>query len=247
MDRVAVGAGYFAGARSRLAGRTYPGQRLCLQYPRASRGYHGQPTVVNNVETLGHIPPIVSRGPRWFRSQGTAESPGTKLFTVTGCVNHPGAFEAPLGITLRQTIDFGGGLLPGSRFKAALTGGAAGSFVPESMLDVPIDFSSWKQGLMLGSGPILILDRSVSIPPLLKSVLHFFEMESCGKCTPCREGTREVRLLSDRLAAGRGSRSELAELRNLARQMNRTSLCGLGQSVAWPIESALSHFEAEFV
>jgi NADH-quinone oxidoreductase subunit F len=219
--------------------------RLRPPYP-TTRGYHGRPTIVNNVETLGHIPAIVSRGPRWFRSQGTA-SPGTKLFTVTGCVNQPGAFEAPLGITLRQIIDFGGGLLPGSRFKAALTGGAAGSFVSEPMLDVPIDFSSWKQDLILGSGPMLILDQSVSIPRLLKSVLHFFEMESCGKCTPCREGTREVRLLSDRVVTGRGSRSELAELRNLARQMNRTSLCGLGQSVAWPIESALSHFEAEFV
>ena len=110
--------------------------RLRPPYP-TTRGYRGQPTLINNVETLCHVPAIVSRGPKWFRSLGTPESPGTKVFTVTGCINHPGAFEAPLGITLRQVIEqFGGGLLSGSRFKAALTGGAAGSFVPASMLDV---------------------------------------------------------------------------------------------------------------
>jgi NADH:ubiquinone oxidoreductase subunit F (NADH-binding) len=114
------------------------------------------------------------------------------------------------------------------------------------MLDVPLDFASSKQGPMLGSGAILILDESASIPQLLCSVLHFFEMESCGKCTPCREGTREARRLAERIATGNGARSDFAELKRLARQMNLTSLCGLGQSAAWPIESALRHFEAEF-
>ena len=220
--------------------------RVRPPYP-TTHGYHGHPTVVNNVETLCHVPAIVSRGPDWFRSLGTPGSPGTKMFTVTGCVNKPGAFEAPLGITLRQMIEqFGGGLIAGSGFKAALTGGAAGSFVPASMLDIPIDFDSWKNGLMLGSGPIIILDESVSIPQVLSSVLHFFEMESCGKCTPCREGTREVRRLCERLANLRANHSDLSELKRLAHQMNLTSLCGLGQSVALPIESALRYFEAEF-
>lgn len=220
--------------------------RLRPPYP-TTRGYRGQPTVVNNVETLCHVPGIVSRGPQWFRSLGTADSPGTKVFTVTGFVNRPGAFEAPLGITLRQIIDqFCGGLSSGSRFKAALTGGAGGSFVPASMLDIPLDFGSWRQGPMLGSGAILVLDESASIPRLLSSVLHFFEMESCGKCTPCREGTREARRLTERIATGRGGPSELAELKRLAHQMNLTSLCGLGQSAAWPIESALRHFNEEF-
>jgi NADH:ubiquinone oxidoreductase subunit F (NADH-binding) len=220
--------------------------RLRPPYPTV-RGYHGQPTVINNVETLCHVPAIVGCGSQWFRSLGTPGSPGTKVFTVIGCINQPGAFEAPLGITLRQIIEqFGGGLPSGSRFKAALTGGAAGSFVPASMLDVPLDFASSKQGPMLGSGAILILDESASIPQLLCSVLHFFEMESCGKCTPCREGTREARRLAERIATGNGARSDFAELKRLARQMNLTSLCGLGQSAAWPIESALRHFEAEF-
>lgn len=218
--------------------------RVRPPYP-TTHGYHGRPTVVNNVETLCHVPGIVRRGPPWFRSRGTPDSPGTKIFTVTGCVNQPGAFEAPLGITLRQIIEFGGGMRPGSRFKAALTGGAAGSFVPASMLDEPIDFDSWKNGVVLGSGPVIILDQTASIPRVLASVLHFFETESCGKCTPCREGTRAARRLSERLVSS-GAPGDVAELKRLARQMNLTSLCGLGQSTALPIESALRHFAAEF-
>ncbi|HEV3258265.1 MAG TPA: NADH-quinone oxidoreductase subunit NuoF [Gemmataceae bacterium] len=219
--------------------------RIRPPYP-TSHGYNGRPTLVNNVETLCFIPAIVLQGPDWFRSWGTTNSPGTKVFAVTGCVNRPCAFEAPLGITLRQVIErFGGGMHNGSRFKAALTGGAAGTFVPPSMLDVPIDFDSSKQGVALGSGAMLILDESVPVSNLLTWLLHFFELESCGKCTPCREGTREARLMCERIATGRGSVEDLAELKRLARLMNLASLCGLGQSVAWPVESALRHFSDE--
>jgi NADP-reducing hydrogenase subunit HndC len=220
--------------------------RVRPPYP-TTHGYHGKPTLVNNVETLCLVPPILARGADWFRSLGTPASPGTKVFTVTGCVNRPGAFEAPLGITLRQVIEqFGGGLYGGSRFKAALTGGAAGLLVPASLLDVPIDFDSGKQGVALGSGAMVILDESVHVPTLLAWLLHFFEVESCGKCTPCREGTREVRLICERIAGGVARTEDLAELRRLARLMSATSLCGLGQSVAWPVESALRHFADEF-
>jgi len=220
--------------------------RLRPPYPTA-HGYHGRPTLINNVETLCLVPPIVVRGPDWFRSLGTAESPGTKVFTVTGCVNRPGAFEAPLGITLRQVIEqFGDGMGGGSRFKAALTGGAAGTIVPASMLDVSLDFGSARRGISLGSGAMLILDESVSVPALLTWLLHFFEVESCGKCTPCREGTREARLACARIAAGQGGTGDLAELKRLARLLDLTSLCGLGRSVAWPVESALRHFGDEF-
>jgi NADH:ubiquinone oxidoreductase subunit F (NADH-binding) len=215
-------------------------------YP-TTHGYRGKPTLINNVETLCLIPPIVTRGADWFRSLGTPTSPGTKVFTVTGCVNRPGAFEAPLGITLRQVVEqFGGGLRGGSRFKAALTGGAAGLFVPASLLDVPIDFGSGKQGVALGTGAVLVLDESVQLPTLLTWLLHFFEVESCGKCTPCREGTRDVRLICERIVRGEARTEDLAELRRLARLINVTSLCGLGQSVAWPVASALRHFEGEF-
>jgi NADH:ubiquinone oxidoreductase subunit F (NADH-binding)/NADH:ubiquinone oxidoreductase subunit E len=220
--------------------------RVRPPYP-TTHGYHGQPTLINNVETLCLIPPVLVRGTDWFRSLGTADSPGTKVFTVTGCINQPGAFEAPLGITLRQVIEqFGGGIRGGSRFQAALTGGAAGMLVPVSMLDVPIDFSSGKHGVPLGSGAMLVLDESVHLPTLLSWLLHFFEVESCGKCTPCREGTRAVRSICERIARAEARTEDLAELRRLARLMNLTSLCGLGQSVAWPVESALRHFAGEF-
>ncbi len=220
--------------------------RVRPPYP-TTHGYHGQPTLINNVATLCLVPPIVIRGADWFRSLGTTDSPGTKVFTVTACVKRPGAFEAPLGITLREVIEqFGGGRRGGSRFKAALSGGAAGLCVPASLLDVPIDFSSGKQGVALGSGAMLILDESVHVPTLLAWLLHFFEVESCGKCTPCREGTREVRLICERIARGEARPEDVAELRRLAHLMNLTSLCGLGQSVAWPLESALRHFGEEF-
>jgi NADH:ubiquinone oxidoreductase subunit F (NADH-binding)/NADH:ubiquinone oxidoreductase subunit E len=220
--------------------------RVRPPYP-TTHGYHGKPTLINNVETLCLVPPIIVRGADWFRSLGTPASPGTKVFTVTGCINRPGAFEAPLGITLRQVIEqFGGGMRAGSRFKAALTGGAAGLFAPAALLDVPIDFDSGKQGVALGSGAMVILDESVHLPTLLTWLLHFFEVESCGKCTPCREGTREVRWICERIAEGEARTEDLAELRRLARLMNLTSLCGLGQSVAWSLESALRHFGDEF-
>jgi NADH:ubiquinone oxidoreductase subunit F (NADH-binding) len=213
----------------------------------ATHGYRGKPTLVNNVETLCLVPPVVLRGADWFRTMGTAGSPGTKLFTVTGCVNRPGAFEAPLGITLRQVVEqFGGGMRGGSRFKAALAGGAAGMFAPPSLLDVPIDFASGPQGVPLGSGAILILDEAVAVPTLLTWLLRFFEAESCGKCTPCREGTREARLLGERIMQRRGSARHVAELSRLAHLLDLTSLCGLGRSVAWPVQSALRHFADEF-
>jgi NADH:ubiquinone oxidoreductase subunit F (NADH-binding) len=170
------------------------------------------------------------------------------VFTVSGCVQWPGAFEVPLGITLRQIIDqFAGGMRNGSTFKAALTGGAAGTIVPAALADVPIDFTSGQHGVALGSGAMIILDETVSIPMLLASVLHFFEVESCGKCTPCREGTRELRLLCGRIAEQRAQPADAVELARLARLIQLTSFCGLGQSVAGPVESALRHFGAEFL
>jgi len=213
----------------------------------AAYGYHGKPTVVDNVETLCSVPAVVQRGVEWYRSMGTAHSPGVKLFTVTGHVNRVGAFEAPFGITLRQIIDdFGGGMRPGSTFKMALTGGAAGTLVDASMLDVPLDYGSSSKGVSLGSGAMLILDESVSAVTLLGWLLRFFEAESCGKCTPCREGTREARLLVERMGRGQGRTGDVDELRRLARMLNTASFCGLGISVAWPIESALRHFGHEF-
>jgi NADH:ubiquinone oxidoreductase subunit F (NADH-binding) len=205
------------------------------------------------VETLCQVPAILNRGSAWFKSLGPPNSPGTKVFTLTGHVCRPGAFETTLGLTLREMIDqFGGGMRPNSKFKAALIGGAAGTFVPASMLDVPIDFESAKHGIALGSGAVLILDESVPIPRVLTWLLHFFEEESCGKCTPCREGSRELRLLCEqfapasRFASTPGIALDSTELDRLAQMIKRTSLCGLGQSIAWPVGSALKHFGHEF-
>jgi NADH:ubiquinone oxidoreductase subunit F (NADH-binding)/NADH:ubiquinone oxidoreductase subunit E len=220
--------------------------RLRPPFPTTS-GYRGQPTAISNVETFAAVPQILARGAAWYRSIGNPQTPGTKLYTVLGDVDRPGLFEAPYGITLRQIIDvFGGGMRPGSTFRFALTGGAAGTLVPPALLDVPIDYESGAQGVSLGSGGFLVCDQSVSPVKMLRELLHFFEMESCGKCTPCRIGTREARQVLDRFVGGAGSVQDLKRLTDLARLLQSTSLCGLGTSSAKPIQSALTHFRECF-
>lgn len=220
--------------------------RLRPPYPTTS-GYRGHPTVVNNVESFAIVPHIVINGAAWYQNLGNPHSPGTKLYTLLGNVKHPGLFEAPIGLTLREIIeDFGGGMQSGSEFHFALTGGAAGTIVPSDLLDVPIDYDSQKKGVSLGAGAFLICDQTISPVVLLRELLHFFEKESCGKCTPCRVGTRQAREILDRLAAGEGKQDDAVHLAQLAETLEKTSFCGLGQSVAWPIKSALVHFRAAF-
>ena len=176
-----------------------------------------------------------------------ATTPGTKMYTLLGHVNRPGLFEAPYGLTLRQIVDdFGGGMRPGATFHFALTGGAAGTIVPASLLDVPIDYASAAKGVSLGAGAFLICDQTISPVALLRELLHFFEVESCGKCTPCRVGTREAREILDRLAAGGGRAGDVIELTRLADILQTTSFCGLGQAAAIPMKSALKHFAEAF-
>jgi NADH:ubiquinone oxidoreductase subunit F (NADH-binding)/NADH:ubiquinone oxidoreductase subunit E len=209
----------------------------------ATHGYRGQPTLVQNVETLCCVPLILARGSSWFQQVGTPGSAGTKVFTISGQVNRPCAFEAPLGITLRQAIDnFAGGMRDGRPLQFVVVGGAAGTLVPPALLDVPLDYDSMRHGVLLGSGAIIVADDSVTIPRMLHWLLWFFEQESCGKCTPCRIGTRQARQILDRIAAGRTDSNDLPRLRELAQMLGNTSLCGLGQSAAWPIQSALVHF-----
>ncbi|HJW83885.1 MAG TPA: NADH-quinone oxidoreductase subunit NuoF [Anaerolineae bacterium] len=220
--------------------------RVRPPYP-TTQGYLGQPTVVNNVESFCTVPSILLRGAEWYKSMGTPNSPGVKLFGVFGHVRRPRVFEAPYGITLREIIDrFGGGMRDGAAFKMALTGGAAGMIAPASLLDVPLDFASGRQGLALGSGAMFVLDESVSAATLLHWILHFFESESCGKCTPCREGTRETRIILERVVNGQGRARDVDELKRLAHMLRVASFCGLGQSAAMPIESGLKHFGNEF-
>jgi NADH:ubiquinone oxidoreductase subunit F (NADH-binding)/NADH:ubiquinone oxidoreductase subunit E len=206
-------------------------------------GYHGRPTVVSNVETLAAVPKILARGAQWYNALGNPEAPGTKLYTLLGEVNRPGLVEAPLRLTLRQIIDtFGEGMKDGASLRFALTGGAAGTFVPPSLLDVPMDYDSASRGVSLGSGAMLICDQSVSPLRMLRELIRFFEIESCGKCTPCRIGTYEARRILDRMLIGGVLQGDRARLAGLAALMQTTSLCGLGQSVAKPVQSALQHF-----
>ena len=220
--------------------------RLRPPYP-PSYGFRGMPTAVNNVESFCAVPHILKNGAGWWKSLSPYSTPGTKMYMVLGHVKNPGLFEAPFGLTLRQIIDdFGGGMQTGSNFQFALCGGAAGTVVDESLLDIPIDFASSQKGISLGAGAFLICDRSVSPVAFLRELLHFFAVESCGKCTPCRVGTWRSLEILDRMANGLGLNGDMDELKTLAALMQDSSFCGLGQSVPIPMRSALSHFEAEF-
>jgi len=220
--------------------------RVRPPYPPTS-GYQNLPTLVNNVETFAAVPHILQHGADWYKKLSDNSAGGTKLYMLLGHINRPGLFEAPFGLTLRQIIDdFGGGLRPGSKFHFALCGGAAGTIVDESLLDTPIDYASAGKGISLGAGAFLVCDERVSPVAILCELMHFFEVESCGKCTPCREGTHRSHELLARLANGRGLKGDIEELIILADVMQGASFCGLGQSVYLPVKSALTHFGQEF-
>ncbi len=220
--------------------------RIRPPYP-ASYGYLGMPTIVNNVESFAYVPDIVLHGGEWYQSIGNPAQPGTKLYTLVGHVNQPGLFEAHYGLTLREIIEqFGQGMLSGSEFNLALTGGAAGTIVSQEHLDIPIGIPGVDGSPSLGSGAIMICDQSVSALDLLRNVLHFFEQESCGKCTPCRVGTRDSRRILDQMNARKMNHDARDQLLELAMQLKTTSFCGLGQSVAMPIQSAVKNFPGQF-
>jgi NADH:ubiquinone oxidoreductase subunit F (NADH-binding)/NADH:ubiquinone oxidoreductase subunit E len=220
--------------------------RLRPPYP-PTYGYHGYPTDVNNVESFAAIPAIITNGAEWYRNLSTSAIPGTKIYMLLGHVNQPGLFEAPFGLTLRQIInEFGGGMRSGKKFKFALTGGAAGTIVPTSLLDVPIDYTSGTKGVSLGAGAFLICDKSVSVVAFLCNLLNFFVNESCGKCTPCRVGTQRSFEILYKMDNGQGNNNEINELHALTDNMYDASFCAFGQSVPIPIKSALNHFAGEF-
>jgi NADH:ubiquinone oxidoreductase subunit F (NADH-binding) len=220
--------------------------RVRPPYPTVN-GYRGFPTIVNNVETFATIPPVLRNGSEWYLKIGKPESPGTKLYTILGHIKRPGLFEAPYGLSLREIIEtFGGGMLDGSTFGLALTGGAAGTIVPASLLDHPMNYDSTAKGISLGAGAILVCDESVSPVALVRELMYFFEVESCGKCTPCRIGTRLARELLDRIVSGETLATDFDELKALATVLEADSLCGLGQFAALPLKSAMNHFEEQF-
>ena len=225
--------------------RGYP--RIKPPYP-AQKGLFGMPTLINNVETLSHIPAIILNGADWYKRIGTDQSPGTKIFTISGDVNNPGYFEADMGVTLKELIyDLAGGIKDRKKFKSALLGGAAGTFVPESFLDVSMAFESLQEkDAVLGSGAIIVMAEDKSILDMLHSILRFFEHESCGKCVPCRVGTRQLRILLEKLVTnGHAKSANIDALLQQSEIMAKTSLCPLGQSPVLPIKSAVRHFREE--
>jgi NADH:ubiquinone oxidoreductase subunit F (NADH-binding) len=208
----------------------------------------GFPSAVNNVESFSAVPEIICNGAEWYKSLSGYSTAGTKMYMILGFVKNPGLFEAPFGLTLRQIIDeYGGGMIPGSTFKFALTGGAAGTIVPPSLLDIPIDYTSAPKGVSLGAGAFLICDESISAVSFLREELRFFAAESCGKCTPCRVGTHRAFEILSNMAAGKGKKGHVDELQALSDVMLNSSFCGLGQSVPIPMNSALTHFRDEFI
>lgn len=225
--------------------RGYP--RLKPPYPGAV-GLWSKPTVVNNVETLANVPPILLNGAEWFRFYGTEKCPGTKVFTILGHVETPGLVEAEMGTSLKTIIDeYGGGVKNGRKFKGALIGGAAGAFVCPDCLEKPMDFDGLQElAAVLGSGAILVFNEDASIVEVLDGILTFFKHESCGQCVPCRAGTRALKTIMGRIREGNGEARDLDTMVEVATAMQAASLCPLGQSVIMPITSALQHFRPEF-
>jgi len=213
----------------------------------AVEGLWGKPTIINNVETLGSIPQIVRNGAEWFSQYGTETSKGTKTFSLVGKVRRTGLIEVPLGTTLRTVIfDVGGGLAKG--FKAVQTGGPSGGCLGEEFLDSPIDYEALAAaGSIMGSGGIIVLDKNTCIVDTAKYFLNFTQAESCGKCVPCRVGTRHLVAILERISKGKGEISDLARLEQLSRAIKGGSLCGLGQTAPNPVLTALKYFRGEFL
>jgi NADP-reducing hydrogenase subunit HndC len=215
-------------------------------YP-TTHGLWGKPTLVNNVETLANVPPIILNGADWYRSFGTPSSPGTKCYTMLGNINFRGLIEVPMGITLREIISiYGQGMKNGATFKMAQTGGSSGSIIPSSLQDTPMDFESFrKAGVSLGSGALLICDENNCVLDLAKILMKFFKFESCGKCTPCRVGTERALRILTAISQGQGSLEDLDTLMGIAKEMELASNCGLGQTASVPIYDTLKYFRAE--
>lgn len=224
--------------------RGYP--RIKPPFP-AEKGLWGRPTLVNNVETFAHLPFILDNGAGEYKKLGTKNSPGTKIFTVSGDVNKPGAYETQMGITLRQLIDdLCGGMKNGKPFKAAIIGGAAGTFVDESLLDTPMGYDSLKEkGAILGSGAVMVMNKDRALDDMLVSVMDFFKHESCGKCVPCRVGTAQLALRAGQLLNSQNGQKSaiLDDMLYEADYIAKNSLCPLGQSPVIPIKSMVRFFK----
>ncbi|MFN5059134.1 MAG: NADH-quinone oxidoreductase subunit NuoF [Chloroflexota bacterium] len=221
--------------------------RLKPPFP-AVAGLYGKPTIINNVETLTNVPRIVLKGAAWYRTHGTEKSPGTKVFSVSGHVRKPGNYEVPFGTTMRELIyDYAGGMREDRKVKIIVPGGASAAWLTEANLDVAMDYESLAAaGTMLGSGGVIILDETVSAVELAFKMDEFFKHESCGKCTPCREGTHYLVKTLHRFTYGGAEQRDIAKLHDVYNQMAGNCFCLLGESAVVPIRTALKLFPHEF-
>lgn len=218
--------------------------------PRATeKGLFGKPTVLNNVETFANVPQIIVKGLDWYNSIGTEKSKGTKVFAVSGKINNTGLVEIPMGTSLREIIyDIGGGIPEGKKFKAAQTGGPSGGCIPAELIDTPIDYDSLTSlGSMMGSGGLIVMDESTCMVDIAKFFLEFTVDESCGKCPPCRIGTKRMLEIITRITEGKGTMEDLDELEELSEVIKRGALCGLGQSAPNPVLSTMKYFKDEYI
>ena len=215
----------------------------------AVKGLWGKPTIVNNVETLACVPYIMREGAAEFAKVGTEGSKGTKVFALGGKVNNVGLVEVPMGTTLRELIyDIGGGIPNGKKFKAIQTGGPSGGCLTEEYLDEPIDFDNLVQkGSMMGSGGAIVMDEDNCMVDVAKFYMEFICDESCGKCSPCRVGTKRILEILTRITEGNGELEDLDTLEELSKTIRKNSLCALGQTAANPVNSTLAHFRDEYI
>lgn len=222
--------------------------RVKPPYP-ANSGLWGKPTLINNVETYANITRIILNGAKWYASIGTEKSKGTKVFALGGNVNNIGLVEVPMGTTLREIVfDIGGGIPNGREFKAAQTGGPSGGCIPKEHLDTPIDYESLSSiGSMMGSGGLIVMDDSKCMVNISKFYLDFTVSESCGKCTPCRIGTKRMLEILDRMCEGKADEDDLYKLEKLALNIKKSAICGLGQTAPNPVLSTLKYFRDEYM
>lgn len=215
----------------------------------AVKGLFGKPTVLNNVETYSNIPQIIRKGAKWYSSMGTETSKGTKVFALGGKITNVGLVEIPMGTTLREIVEeIGGGIPNGKKFKAAQTGGPSGGCIPACHIDTPIDYESLAAlGSMMGSGGLIIMDEDTCMVDISKFYLNFTVDESCGKCTPCRIGTRRLLQFLDKITAGDGEIEDLEKIEEIANHMKSSSLCALGQSAPNPVLSTIKYFKDEYI
>jgi len=214
----------------------------------AQSGLWGKPTNINNVETWSSVPHILAHGADWYTQYGTEKSKGTKIFALTGRINNTGLVEVPMGTTLRSILfDIGGGIQNGKAFKAVQIGGPSGGCLPDEMLDLEVDYDTLtRAGAMVGSGGLVVMDETTCMVDIARFFLDFSQKESCGKCTPCREGNKRMWDILDRITKGEGKIEDLDTLENLALVIKETSLCGLGQNSPNPVLATLKYFRKEF-